>query len=287
MQIILNNGIVRATLNTYGGAIDSLVHLPTGREHYWPYDPARWPRRTSVCFPVCGGLIDGAYRYGGQTYAMPMHGYLRETEMTVIEQSDTRLVLEAVSDAGTRQRYPFDYRFRLIQQLEGSSLCVEYEVCNTGSTEMLFSTGAHYTYALPALQSACRYWFSAPQQAGSYTQDNGIILTKSGDVFHGRNYLPMDHLFDTASTILENSDVHSDFIAIGTADGPFTAVESRGFLFTILWAPKGNDSPFACIEPWAGMADFAGHDQELTHKRGIQRLAAGESRTYWQRITLL
>lgn len=286
MLITLENNLVRATLNTYAGTIESLINKTTGEEHYWQYDKQRWPRRTSVCFPICGGLIDGKYRHDGKTYEMPMHGFLREKEMKVEEQTADRLVLSFESNEETLACYPFPFRFRLIQSLEGKSLKIEYEVTNTGDDPMWFSTGAHYTYALPGAQAECEYYFSKPQKAGSHTQENGIIGPKSEDIFGGKASLSMDHLFDVASKILEMKEIDTDYIAIGKNGKLFTSVESSGFEYTILWAPKGNDNPFACIEPWAGMADFQWNDGELTNKGGIHQLAAGKTETFLQKVTL-
>lgn len=287
MKVYLENEIVRATLNTFAGTIESLIDKRTGEEHYWQYDSARWPRRTSVCFPICGGLIDNTYYYKGKAYQLPGHGFVREMEMHVEEMTDTRLVMSLTDNEETRKMYPFPFRFVLDQRLEGDSLLIEYIVTNTGEEDMLFSTGSHYAYALPAPQSECRYWFEGPQQAGSHTQKSGIIGPKLEDVFKGRDYLSMDHMFDIRSTILELCDLTSTAITIGTAERRFTRVESWGFQYVILWAPPGNDSPFACLEPWAGMADFLDHNQQFEEKRGIIRLSAGETRRFLQKVTLL
>jgi galactose mutarotase-like enzyme len=42
-----------------------------------------------------------------------------------------------------------------------------------------------------------------------------------------------------------------------------------------IWSKKG--SPFVCLEPWYGLADSEDHNQELTEKEGILKLAGGKS----------
>ena len=88
MIITLKNDQVIAQLNTLGGAIESLCDAKDGKEHSWPYDAAVWPRRTSICFPICSLLKNGSYTHQGKTYQLPMHGFLRECDMQVVLQTE-------------------------------------------------------------------------------------------------------------------------------------------------------------------------------------------------------
>jgi len=45
-----------------------------------------------------------------------------------------------------------------------------------------------------------------------------------------------------------------------------------------IWAAK--DADFVCLEPWCGIADVVGHNQQFTQKIGIVRL---EPRGRWTR----
>ena len=286
VKITLKNDQIIAQLSTLGGAIESLRDLKTGEEHVWPYDASVWPRRTSICFPICSVLKNGSYIHDGQTYALPMHGFLREMDMQVVSQQQDRLVLRCESNDWTREMYPFDFAFELVQYLEDRSLIVEYRISNTGSEALPFSTGCHYTYRLPVAQNACSYLFSAAQHAGSLEIEDGEVVRKSADIFQGASTLSMNGLFDTGSKIFETEDLSTDFIAIAVDGKPFTTVAYEGFPYVVLWAPKGGNSPFACIEAWAGIADCAGHDGLLLHKKGIQIIAPNETRTFRQRISI-
>jgi galactose mutarotase-like enzyme len=44
-----------------------------------------------------------------------------------------------------------------------------------------------------------------------------------------------------------------------------------GFPYTGLWS-KPSGAPFICIEPWFGMADVIGHDQDIMQKKGMLML---------------
>lgn len=290
MTINLENDKIKVTLSTYAGYIESIVNKETSYEHWWRYDSKFWPRRTSICFPICGSLVDGEYIYQGKTYQMPMHGFLREKEFTLVEQGDNRVVMEHVSNEDTYAIYPFNYKFTLIQEVLDNSLIISYLVENIGKDDMYYSVGSHYTYNVPIVdtekQQDYHYKFGGPQNAGKFIMTDGVVSGKTSDIFSGKSTLDISGLFEDGSTILELSDINPKHIAIESKrDGSFTKVAFDGFSYCVLWAPKGI-SPFACIEPWTGLPDQTGHDKDIVKKLGITKLEKGMSNKYVQTITV-
>lgn len=290
MFITIENEKLKVSLSTFAGGIESIVNKETGNEHFWHYDSAIWARRTPICFPICGGLTDGEYTYMGKTYNLPMHGFLREKELTVLEQTDTKVVMEFVSDEKTKIIYPFDFKFTLTEELSGGSFIVRYTIENTGDGDMYYSVGSHSTYNMPIMagetQNDYRYAFGSSQKAGKLIVDGSAITGKTGDIFHGRSGFDLLGFFESGSTILELSDINPQWIAIESKkSGSRTKVIFDGFSYCVLWAPKGV-SPFACIEPWTGILDQLGHDKDITKKLGITKLEKGASSTCTQTINI-
>ena len=285
MKIEVKSDGISAVLNTEQGAIESILD-DQSREHYWEYDSAVWPRRTAVCFPICGTLIDGKYRVGEKEYELPNHGFLREKDLKVECQTRDRLVLSLEQSEQTKKVYPYDFRFELEYRAEGNRLIATYRVTNPAREDLLFSVGAHYTYALPAPQAECFYMFDRPQTLGAFGAVEGGVSLEKKPLLENEDRLSMNELFENGAKMLDMRDVTSTTIGIGTAGKLFTSVESIGFPYVILWAPGGNRSPFACIEPWAGLADLKGHDQVFAHKKGIQGAKPGQTREFIQIITV-
>ena len=289
-RLELENDELKVSLSSFAGAIESLVDKRTGSEHFWRYDASVWPRRTPVCFPICGGLLDNEYVYRGKTYALPAHGFLREKNLRVLEHTGTKAVLELVSDEETKAAYPFDFRFTLIEELSGGSFIVRYLVENTGSGDMYFSVGSHSTYRVPIAGGETwndyRYAFGAPQKAGRVTTEGGFVTGRTDDVFQGRDGFDLSGFFENGSTILDLREIDPKHISIESKkSGSFTKVAFEGFSYCVLWAPKGA-SPFACIEPWTGLPDRVGHDKDITKKLGIMKLARGAAHTCTQTLTV-
>ncbi|MBR2282787.1 MAG: hypothetical protein IJ863_09225 [Spirochaetales bacterium] len=280
---MIENDRIKVTLEELGAVVLSIVDKNDGSEHFWQWDPAIWPRRTAVCFPVCGVLIDSEYVYKGKTYSLPMHGFLRETRGALTVVSADHAYLSFSDTEETRANYPFAFSVIIDYKLEGSSLIITYQVRNTGCSVMPYSIGAHYTYALPSKLPDCEYLFSSSPNAGSYTQDGCITGVSDVSLFKG-NTLPMDHLFDVSGKIYKVSDLDTDYIAIGRNGNAFTKVEFSGFRNVVLWG-KGNSSPFACIEPWDGIGDWFDHDKDIMHKRDINLLEPGAERVYTQKVS--
>ena len=151
---------------------------------------------------------------------------------------------------------------------------------------MPYSMGGHYTYNLPRPQTECKYFFSAPQKALSFAQEGGRIYGYDEKPFFKGNCLEMENLFEVSAKIFRLDELDTDFIGIGYGDRMFTKVEYSGFKYVVLWSPKGNNCPFACIEPWDGLPDVQGHDKNILNKHAIVRQTPGEGKTYIQRVTV-
>ncbi len=284
-MFVIENDKVKVTMEELGAVVLSIINKEDGSEHFWQWDPEIWPRRTAVCFPICGGLIDGEYTYEGKTYSLPMHGFVRETLGSLTVVSPDHAYLSYSDTPETRGVYPFGFSVVIDVSLDGCSLVIKYIVKNTGSVAMPYSMGAHYTYGLPADIKDCEYIFSAPQNAISYSQDSGRITGyENASAFDGK-LLHMDHLFDIAAKIYKVEDLNTSYIGIGTGGKIFTKVEFSGFKNVVLWG-KGPNSPFACIEPWDGIGDWFDHSKNILEKRDISLLEPGCEKTYTQKVTV-
>ncbi len=281
--LVLENDCIKASLNTVGGLVESLVCKRTGFDHAWKYDASIWPRRTALCFPFCGKCKDGIYTYNGVQYGIPSHGFAREREFGVVLHSTDRLVLQDDYDSTTLGMYPFEYRLRIEYSLEGFSLVVKYHVSNEGLCTMYYSIGSHYAYQLPRIQEECYLHFSTPQHAGCLDLADGTI---KADVLEGRSVVPLAGLIESSSLILDLKELDASWVGIGDLEKVFTKVSGEGFRYLLVWAPVGGKNPFVCLEFWDGMADIGTSSGKIEEKFAVRTLESGESRSYTQTIDL-
>ena len=96
----------------------------------------------------------------------------------------------------------------------------------------------------------------------------------------------MNGLFNPPSVIMDMKDIDSNYLGIGTDPSLFMKVKGDGFPFVILWVKTQEDCLFACIEYLAGMPEFIGNADELSHKKGILCIAPDEEHKFTQRIDI-
>lgn len=290
MKITLENDAVRTEISDLGATLDSLYDKTAGLEHAWPYDPSIWPRRTHLCFPVCGKLLDGEYLHQGRRYPMAMHGFLREKRFAVEQESRSAAALSFKADPETLAIYPFDFSVIVGATLLANGLEIAYRVRNLGADDMPYSIGSHYNYVVPIGRGESlgdyEIDFGSPQSAGRLEFSDGFLAGKSGDIFRGAGSLRLGNLFSKGAIAVALSDLSTKKVALrGTKSGRFTEVSMGNFDHLLLWAPN-DASPFVCIEAWAGLPDQVEGDKVLTRKKAIRILRPGAEHVYSQRIRI-
>lgn len=287
-HITLENHALRVLFSTCGGHIEEIFHKTTGRHHAWRYSDTVWPRRTSVCFPICGVLPDHRYRYEGADYGMQPHGFVREQLFSVERQSAASVTLLLTDSPATRGSFPFRFELRLRYTLEEACLSVEYEVFNPSeNAPLLFSIGSHYAYAMPVAQTEqpedYRLRLRGDFDAVRIQVADGLQAGPGECIKIGPD-LPIPHLIDSRSIILScDPSRESRVTLLNAVTQSGTQVDFIGFEHCVLWAPYAG-APFVCIEPWAGMTGQRGDDPVLAQKAGIQALAPLSRKNYLIRI---
>lgn len=275
MEIIMENNSLRVALSTDGGHIEEIFNKQQQGRHYWAYDPAIWPRRTSVCFPICGYMPEHTYTYQGNSYEIPMHGFLREQTFKVLEQTQELVLLETCYTEDTLMAYPFHYCFRICYRLENNRLSVLYQVRNLSKTEpMLFAVGSHYTYNVPIREQEevgdFRLFFSDSSNFTQQILKDGLLSNQSIP-FVWKTGMPLEQL-NTSSMLLRCNAPGEHTVSLqNIRTGSKTVVSFCNFDYCVLWRPFAN-APFVCIEPWMGTPQQENSTSALEEKYAMVML---------------
>ena len=89
---ILENDLLRVSIDTKGAQITSLINKSTGVEQMWQADPEVWPWHAPNLFPIVGGLINDELLIDGKTYPMKRHGFARLSEFVLLKSDDEQAV---------------------------------------------------------------------------------------------------------------------------------------------------------------------------------------------------
>lgn len=275
-MIKLENEVLLVEMKTAGAELTRIFHKDTGLEYLWNADSKFWGRHSPVLFPTVGRLVDDTYLVDGKQYHLGQHGFARDRDFQVIEQTENTVRFELDADEDSLAIYPYKFKLSIIYTIEKNTVAVSYEVENTDNKRIYFSIGAHPAFHLPLTDGTTfeDYYLDFG------TEENLETLCLEGPYRSGEikkivdepaRYLPLSYdLFKNDALIFEalkqkemtiKSDKTPHFVKVSFPEFPFVGV----------WTAKPGP-PFLCIEPWYGIADGAGESVELRDKAGIEHL---------------
>lgn len=291
----ISNEHITISIKEHGAELASI--LCNGREYLWQADESFWKRHSPVLFPIVGAVWNGEYRSHGDTYKMGQHGFARDMDFVLVNESDTEVRYRLTSSADTKQKYPYDFCLEIAYELIGNRIRVKWHVENTGDEEMAFQIGAHPAFFWPMLKNEdidggvrtmnealgktdCRGFFRLEAQNTtlpiSVITEGGCVGSKSEIHTDDEGYLPLDtDTFNNDALIFEDSQVTK--VTLCREDkSPYLSLEFTSPLVG-LWSPPKKRAPFVCIEPWYGRTDSVGFGGSYEEKAWMQHLPVGEA----------
>ena len=277
-MITISNETLSVSIATMGAELQNIYNKQTGIEYLWDANPNFWPKRSPVLFPVIGGLKDGSYTHDGRTYHFNRHGFARESEFTVEQQTETSVTLVLETSSETLQLYPFQFKFSITYSLSDDELKNTYLIENKGIVPLLFSVGAHPAFRVPLVEGEdfTDYYlaFNELENTGVYSiLGDGLIANSSVPFFNSTKELPLKkELFYKDALIFK--ELKSTAISILSKKSKHGLTYSyENFPYMGIWNAK--DADFVCIEPWCGLGDVETTTGVLAEKEGINKLDVG------------
>ena len=266
----IENEFFTCEIDDMGAQLHSLKSKENGKEYIWYGKTEIWYGQAPVLFPVIGQLIDDKYRYNGKEYSMPKHGLARKLPFAVKECGGAKAVFSLESDENTLKSYPFEFELLVTFELIGKSLKNTMTVINKTKGEMYFSIGAHPGFNC-AVGDVIEFEYPETIPTERIDSDNLIIDKKFPLLENGREIEITEEIFKADALIL--SGMKSEKLRIkGENELEFTFGKCP---FLGIWAKPG--APYVCLEPWYGVNDGREVKADISEKRGIERLAEGET----------
>ncbi|MGV3613620.1 MAG: aldose 1-epimerase family protein [Fluviicola sp.] len=272
-QITLQNNSLQAEINLLGAELISLVGK-AGKNILWSKQTDHWNRAAPNLFPIVGRLKDDSYTLNGKVYHLSRHGFARDREFEVIEQSEKAVRLRLVSDAQSLDLYPNSFVFDVCYSLTETGIMVSYETQNTGTETMYYSVGGHPAFYLE--EGLENYYLEFDEAIQLEREElSGSYFSGETSYYGVSNHLNLgDELFENDAFVLKDPGFKS--VSLKHQNGE-TLVQMSCENWTAIgfWTKKG--APFLCIEPWWGWADHADASGKLEEKAGIRKLNPGEN----------
>lgn len=292
MTITLRSDLLTVQAETLGAQLTS-IQTNQGVELLWQADPAIWGRHAPLLFPIIGRLRDGKYTVGGQEFAISQHGFGRDSEFQVVEQTEQSVTFQLEESPETLAKYPFAFRLQIRYTLEGGKLTKTHTVTNRSQETMYYELGGHDGFCTTLLPGEAMedYYLEFPglTELVPFGMDENNFFTHSDKVYPlqegGRLPLP-PQVFGLDTVMLEGLPVHQVTLANGKNPIRLT-MDFDQFDYLGIWT-KPSDQPtnYICIEPWTTMPECAFTDSALEHKPGIRVLAPGQTEELSYQVTV-
>lgn len=270
-MVEIKNKFLCAKINEKGAELKSLKM--GDKEYIWQGDEKFWASSAPLVFPICSGLKDDEYYLNGVKYKLEKHGFIRFKTFEVEKRDENSVTFIYTPDDDSKKSFPFDYELRLTYVLDDKTLRVLYNIKNKSDSEMYFSIGAHEGYAceegieeydviLPEAESLV-----SSVLEGNLIGDKKVQITENSDTLSLKyDYFAVDAL------VFENMKARS--VILKKRNGKKALkVTFDGFDYFLIWTKP--DAPYVCLEPWCGISDKVGTNQDIKTKEGIISLEKG------------
>ena len=283
MRYTIENADLRLTVDTHGAEAVSVINKHTGAEMLWQADPEVWNRHAPILYPYTGKLTDGKMLAKGVEYAGGQHGFARDVEHTLVNQTADSLVFELVSDAQTLQKWPYAFVLRSTFTLSGKTVCHTLTVENPVEEQLRFGIGYHPAFAIPFddQHTTTDYEFRFDELESPLCLSclpNGLLNGR--DFYYlARNTktIPLtDDLFANDSFCMVN--LRSANLAIVEKDtGRKVSCNIEGYPYVLIWSAKAKPVRFVCIEPWQSLPGEENGPIDWEQRPCAASLAKGET----------
>ncbi|MBQ9615667.1 MAG: aldose 1-epimerase family protein [Selenomonadaceae bacterium] len=281
MLYVIQNEELLVEVRSQGAELRSIKEKSDETEYLWNGDPAWWKYSSPILFPIVGKLVDGKYRVDGKTYELPAHGLARISEFQLVEKAPSRILFRLDASEKTMKSYPWEFCLEIGYELKDREIHVQWKVVNEDVKDMYFSIGAHPAFRCPIVHGEnltdCYLEFSEDEDTPCFTITSDTLLNHAKiDSLQGKTQPLSDEFFKDGVRAYEK--LKSDAVTIKSRKSSKSlTVKAPGFTHWGFWAPERGGSPFVCIEPWFGHADFADFTGEFSEKEGNQMLATNET----------
>ena len=287
MNFRIQNEYLTAVIKDQGAELCELIDQDNV-QYIWTADKTYWGRHTPILFPLVGKVTQNTYTVNDQIYTLGQHGFARDCTFQVTHQTDTAITFALHSDENTKKLFPFEFTLKVTYTLEGETLAISYEVINEDQVEMAFKIGAHPGFRCPLFEDETMedytITFEKEESATfmSLTPEGYFIREKSKRLTTPLLMTPS--LFDQDALVF--ADFTSKYVTISsTKHNKSIQVGFENFPFLGIWSPS-TPSPFVCIEPWYGHADYEDETTEFMDKSDLNRLMPHETFSCTHTVTI-
>jgi len=271
MKYLLKRTNITVEVDSLGAEMTSVLYK--GKERLWQNDNGSWTRHAPMLFPHagrCNIIVDGV------TYPMEFHGFARNSEFELVNQTNDSVCLLLKSNEETHKTFPYDFELNVTYEINDNEVKVVYKVVNPTNSSIYFFLGCHESYKLDGELSDYYVQFEKDEEFKTWDSKTIVGSDKVID-------LGVKQLEDACTIILENINSRKVYLKRKSDNTLVAATTFEGIPNLLLWHSLG--SKMICIEPWINLPDCPEEEtKELKDKKYVVKLDAKQDKEFVRTI---
>lgn len=286
MELVMENNRLRVVVELLGAEIASIWDKSTGQELLWQGDPALWPHRAPLLFPVCGPLLDDRFEAEGQQYRMPPGGFALRMNHKLVCCDHNLICMRLESTPETEAIYPCKFAVKTTYALKENRVSSRMKVLNYDKKEMYFRCGFTTAFNCPEGAGDCRVRLEQPEALTILERDSSGFLTRGS-----RMWEPEGGVIPLSAQELDNGVIFkepsSQYFQLECGEkGRTIRLHLREAPYAYLRAaPAGGPRRFLAMGSWHGVPDFADSPADWSQKESV--IALGGMEEYYTHQTII
>lgn len=268
------------SINSLGAEIKSFK--VNNKEFMHDSNKLYWGRSAPYLFPNIGTIKDGFVLIDNKEYKFSKHGFLRDTEMTVINQKENYISFKLTYNESTLKHFPYKFELVIDYLLEFQTLTTRIFVKNLDNDNLYFNFGLHPAFKVPWNENEQfeEYKIKFPRE---FDAKLPTVLLDSGLIDWKQTYKILENVKEIK---LNHEDYSHDALCIEPYPKMPIILESPShesielnapqFKTLGIWTPYPTKAPFICLEPWYGCADSPETNHNYLNKKDLIKLNANE-----------
>lgn len=287
-MLTMENSRFRVEAEMMGAELASIQDKSTGREYLWQGDPAVWPHRAPVLFPVCGPLEGGSLHAGERAYPMDPGGFAMRMRHKMVCQDNGLICMRLESTPETEELYPYRFAVKTTYALKDNRISSRMKVLNYGKKTMYFRCGFLTAFRCPFAPGT-----TADEYAVRLEQPEALTLLEHREdgllTRETRMWEPEGGVIPLRTGALDRGlilkEPNSQYLQYncGTT-GEYVRVYLRGAPYAYLRSAPAEERRMLCIGSWHGTPDFAGAPQEWGTRENV--ISLGSMEEYYAHQTI-
>lgn len=280
MMLTMENPRFRVEADMMGGELVSILEKGTGREYLWKGDPAVWPHRAPVLFPVCGPLEKGGFEKEGRRCSMWPGGFAMRMRHKLVCQDDGLICFRLESTPETEEFYPYRFAVKTTYALKDNRISSRMKVLNYGKKTMYFRCGFLTALQCPFVPGSGPDDYTVrleqPEALTLLEQDKDGLLTRGTRMWEPeKGVIPLKGgALDGGLILKEPNTQYLQYTYAPT--GEFVRLHLRGAPYAYLRTAPAEDRRLLCMGTLHGTPDYAGAPEEWEQRENLISLGAME-----------